>query len=113
MRTLVIALVIVAIVLVVIRLVATRHGAQTGAGWPSRYACSIRVPQNSDENLARPRITMEQAVRAAQTAVAGQVHGANLNNENGCLVYSIGIRTVDGRIRDVKVDAGTGAVLRR
>jgi hypothetical protein len=77
------------------------------------YACTINVPQDADDaSLARrAKITLAQATRAAQTAVSGTALRAGLDNENGCLVYSVEIHSADGKIHDVKIDAGTAAVL--
>jgi uncharacterized membrane protein YkoI len=51
-------------------------------------------------------ITPEQAGAAAQAQVPGDVQHIELDNENGSLVYSVEIGG-----KDVKVDAGNGAVL--
>lgn len=51
-------------------------------------------------------ITPEQASAAAQAEVPGDVQGVELDSENGSLIYSVKIGD-----KEVKVDAGTGAVL--
>lgn len=51
-------------------------------------------------------ITADEASAAAQAEVPGDVQEVELDNENGSLVYSVEIGG-----QDVKVDAGTGAVL--
>lgn len=57
---------------------------------------------------ARARITIEQAKAAALAANPGAtVVKAGLDNENGVPVYSVELSTG----ADVKVDAGTGAIL--
>jgi uncharacterized membrane protein YkoI len=56
------------------------------------------------------KITKEQAIRAASAKVAGKVADAELENEDGNLVYGVEIENGKGTF-DVKVDAGNGAVL--
>jgi uncharacterized membrane protein YkoI len=77
------------------------------------YACSIAVPQDANNpNLAGlAKITLAQAQQAAQAAVPGTLFRSGLDNENGCLVYSVEIRSANGMIHDVKVDAGTAAIV--
>lgn len=41
----------------------------------------------------------------------GTVLQAEIENENGCAVYGVDIKSADGKVHDVKVDAGTGAVV--
>jgi len=43
--------------------------------------------------------------------VPGTVVRSSLDNENGCLVYSVEIQSADGKVHDIKVDAGTGTVV--
>ncbi len=59
---------------------------------------------------AQAKITPDQAKAAALKAVPGTVLKAELENENGNLVYGVEIKTADGDV-DVKVDAGNGTVL--
>jgi uncharacterized membrane protein YkoI len=56
------------------------------------------------------KITKQQAVSAASAKVAGKVTDAELENEDGNLVYGVEIQNGKGTF-DVKVDAGNGAVL--
>jgi uncharacterized membrane protein YkoI len=77
---------------------------------------SIRVDESqyaglseTDESAALASlatITPEQAIAAARAEVPGDSQKVELDNENGSLVYSVEIGG-----KDVKVDAGTGAVL--
>jgi uncharacterized membrane protein YkoI len=77
------------------------------------YSCSIKVPQGTkDQDLATlAKIPLPRATQMAQAAVSGMVKQSGLENENGCLVYSVDIQSADGKFHDVKVDAGTGAVV--
>lgn len=95
---------------------ALPSGAQTvqqgGAVREPRYACSITVPRDAKGDLAAlAKVPLVRAVQAAQGAVPGTVLRSSLDDENGCLVYSVEIRAADGTVHDVKADAGTGAVV--
>jgi uncharacterized membrane protein YkoI len=57
------------------------------------------------------KIDYIEAVRAALTECKGKVLKVELENENGFLVYSVDLVTLGNSIMDVKVDAGSGAVL--
>jgi uncharacterized membrane protein YkoI len=57
------------------------------------------------------RLDVAQAIAAALAQVPGTVLKAGLDNENGNVVYSVEIMTSTQEVKDVKVDAGTGAVL--
>ena len=76
------------------------------------YACSVAVRQGADRDLSSlAKVTLLQAIRSAKATVAGKTLAGTLDDENGCLVYSVAIRSADGQVHDVKVDAGTGAVV--
>lgn len=58
-------------------------------------------------------VTLSQAdaEAAALGAVSGEIVKAELDNENGFVVWSIEVRDGSGAIHDVKIDAGNGQVL--
>ncbi|MFS0576304.1 PepSY domain-containing protein [Sporosarcina sp. 179-K 3D1 HS] len=58
------------------------------------------------------RISLEQAVSIALQRVPGNVVKAELDNDDGHLVYEIDIRTANGLKYEVKVDANTGQIIR-
>jgi uncharacterized membrane protein YkoI len=62
---------------------------------------------------AKAKITAQQAEAAALAKCPGGtvVEKAHLENENGNVVFGVGIKAADGKIYDVKVDAGNGSVL--
>jgi uncharacterized membrane protein YkoI len=78
-----------------------------------RYACTITVTKGTPEaGLAvLARVSPQNAVAAATASVRGTVTKTKLENEHGCLVYSVHVRGNDARTRDVMVDAGTGRVV--
>lgn len=64
------------------------------------------------QNPQYRRITIEQAMAIALQRVPGQVVKAELDYDDGMLVYEIDIRTAEGRKYELKIDANTGAILR-
>lgn len=76
------------------------------------YSCSIKIPEDKNQDLkSLAKVCLAQATQAALAAVPGTVKESGLDDENGCLVYSVDIQSADGKFHDVKVDAGTGAVV--
>ena len=88
--------------------------------YPS-YVGTIPVSENQNQNLTEAqeakmlqslaKITPDQAKNAALAKVNGTVINIHLDNENGYLVYSVVIKSSNGITYDVKVDAGSAAVL--
>jgi hypothetical protein len=58
------------------------------------------------------KISIDSAVNAALKQVPGKVLRAELENEDGYLVYGVEIVKTDHQIVDVKVDAGNGTILK-
>jgi uncharacterized membrane protein YkoI len=93
--------------------------AQTGTQTQTpAYQSSIKVPDQDDDEQAEAaklaslaKIDGNQAAAAALAKVPGTVLKTELDNENGNLVYSVEIKLANNEARDVKVDAGNGAVL--
>ena len=79
----------------------------------TKHTGSIQV-RNVDEvgfvDLAK--IPFNSAISTALTAVPGKVLKAELENENGFLVYGVEIAKADRQIADVKIDAGNGKILK-
>jgi hypothetical protein len=73
---------------------------------------TIRIEKHAEAEFpSLAKIPMDQAVRMALAAVQGQVLKAELEDENGFLVYGVEVVTADKTVKDVKVDAGSGKVL--
>jgi hypothetical protein len=71
-----------------------------------------KVKKPSTKLAKRAKITMAQARETAQNAVAGgKIEEAELEKENGKLVYSFDIRNEKGTITEVQVDAVSGAIV--
>lgn len=60
---------------------------------------------------ALTKISFDQALRAALVAAPGSVIKAELEVEEGNLMYSFEIVTAKKLVVEVEIDAGTGAVL--
>ena len=75
------------------------------------YAQQTGVTENDAMvNLAQARISLAQAVVTAEQHVGGRASRAELQNENGRLVY--GVEVADTvRTIDVKVDAANGSIV--
>ena len=73
--------------------------------------CSIKIPQPAPADLSTlAKIKAQDAITAAKKAYPGiTVKNAELDNENGCLVYSVELRNGS----EILVDAGNGKVLRK
>lgn len=75
------------------------------------YTCSIKVPKPEPKDLTSlAKIKADQTMAAAQAAYPGaQVKKVELDNENGCLVYSLELSNGE----EILVDAGNGSILRK
>ena len=62
-------------------------------------------------DLATAKITLTQAVGAAEAQSGGKATKAELEGERGVIVYQVEIVTPDNKVFDVKVDAADGKVL--
>jgi uncharacterized membrane protein YkoI len=77
------------------------------------YTGSIKVKDQNEATFSEmAKISLDSAVNEALKQVPGKVMKAELENENGYLVYGVEIAKADHQIYDVKVDAGNGKVLK-
>jgi uncharacterized membrane protein YkoI len=75
------------------------------------YAQSSGVKANdATADLAKARITLIQAVSLAEHQVGGRATHAELENENGRLVYAVEVSDSVNTM-DVKVDASDGSII--
>jgi len=82
--------------------------ADDGGGWSG----TIQVGNHRESDFPDlAKIDFVHAAKAALKKVKGKVLKAELENENGFLVYGFGVVTKDKTIVDVKVDAGSGSIL--
>jgi uncharacterized membrane protein YkoI len=76
-------------------------------------AGSIKIVNKGEADFASmAKVSMGSAINAALGEVQGKVLRAELENENGYLVYGIEIVKTDHQIVDVKIDAGDGKILK-
>jgi uncharacterized membrane protein YkoI len=71
---------------------------------------------SGDENdavadLAKVRISLVQAVSAAEAHAGGRATKAELDGERGAVVFDVEVVTPDSKVFDLKVDAADGKVL--
>lgn len=62
-------------------------------------------------DLARAKITLVQAVGAAEHHAGGRATAAELETEKGKTLYEVEVVAANKAVYDVTVDAGTGKVL--
>jgi len=91
---------------------AATSGADNQDATPG-YTASITT--GDDENEAALQglatVTADQAIQSATTSTGGTAGAAELENENGNVVYGVEVTLSDASKLDVKVDAGTAAVV--
>jgi len=77
------------------------------------FTGSIKAGKNDEAALSDlAKISLVSAIDAALKQVPGQALRAELENENGFLVYGVEIVSADRQVMEVKVDAGNGAILK-
>ena len=62
-------------------------------------------------DLAKAKISLVDAVNAAQQHTGGKATRAELEGERGTTVFNVEVATADLKVLDVRVDAITGKVL--
>ena len=77
------------------------------------FLIAITLPlaaRQNEKSKVHPKVTMEEAQRAASARQPGSMKSAELEKENGRLIYSFDIETATG-VHEVQVDAMTGKVI--
>jgi uncharacterized membrane protein YkoI len=73
---------------------------------------SIKITQDNEANYANlASVTIDQAVASALKAQPGKVIKAELENENGYLVWGVEVAS-NNQINEVKVDAQNAKILK-
>lgn len=90
-------------------LVAAAAMATAGGFAYARAAGGIDNDAVSD--LAKTKVSLNQAVSAAEAQAGGKATQAELDGARGVAVYNVEVVTADSRVFDVKVDAADGRVL--
>jgi uncharacterized membrane protein YkoI len=76
---------------------------------------TIQLQQEGEEQATYPslaKITLQQTTTIASNAQSGNISKAELQNEDGFLVYNVVVVSQDKKIHELKVDAGNGSILR-
>src|ERR1700751_1557535 len=74
---------------------------------------TIQLQQEGEEQAtysSLAKITLQQATTIASNAQSGNISKAELQNEDGFLVYNVVVMSQDKKINDIKVDAGNGSI---
>lgn len=75
-------------------------------------AKSGEVQVNETQALMNAKISISDAIRAAEMESKGKAVNSGLNDENGAVSYQVEVLTPDGKRTDVFVDLDTGKVLK-
>ncbi|MEO8225777.1 MAG: PepSY domain-containing protein [Gammaproteobacteria bacterium] len=75
------------------------------AAWPLAVP-----PAVAQEGMARGGMSEDAAVALVRQQTAGKVVRVDRKTEGGVVVFRIRVLTPDGRLREYRVDAATGAV---
>lgn len=86
-------------------------GINANAQQPNQKG-SIRIKCDEAGFTEMAKISMDSAISTALKQVPGKVLRAELENQDGYLVYGIEIVKADHQTVDVKVDAGNGMILK-
>src|SRR5215470_19117216 len=76
---------------------------------------TIQLQQEGEQQAtysSLAKITLQQATTIASNAQSGNISKAELQNEDGFLVYNVVVVSPDKKIHEIKVDAGNGSILR-
>lgn len=57
------------------------------------------------------KVSMEEAIHTAKTKFPGRVVEAELESEDGALVYEVEIVSASGETQEIEIDAQTGSIL--
>ena len=80
-------------------------------------AAGVVVAKNTDsENdavmvLAKAKVSLTQAVGAAEAQAGGRATKAELESERGEVAYQVEVVTADSKVFDVRIDAASGKVV--
>lgn len=82
------------------------------AGGAAAFAKSGGDTENNAlADLAKAKITLTQAISAAEAQAGGKAIQAELDGENGTTVYKVEVVSADSKVHDVTVDVTDGKVL--
>ena len=85
--------------------------AVTTAGGLAYAKQSSVMEEDNAADLARAKISLSQAIGAAESHAAGKAVKAELDSDKGALAFDVEVVTADKKVMDVRVDANDGKVL--
>ncbi len=90
--------------------------AASGVARADNMPCSIHPPKGTSKSdlAAMAKISQADAEKAAVASVGASsdaVRETELEVEDGCLVYEVGVKGSDSKVREIMVDAGDGKIL--
>jgi uncharacterized membrane protein YkoI len=95
-------------------IIATTAVALGLAGGVAAFAKAGADTENNalaDLAKAKAKVTLSQAISAAEAQAGGRAIQAELDGENGTTVYKVEVVSADSQARDVTVDVTEGKVL--
>jgi len=88
-------------------------GFAVSAQQQAKITGSIAVKGGNETAFpAMAKVSLDEAIQAALKAVQGKVLKAELEDEDGSLVYGVEVVKADNSVMDVKIDAGNGKLLK-
>jgi uncharacterized membrane protein YkoI len=94
-------------------MLAELHRRAAGACLALLVAVSVFVQMpdaNAQETLVREGLSQDEAVAMVREQTDGKVVRVDRKVEGGSVVYRVRVLTPDGRLREYRVDAATGAI---
>lgn len=83
-----------------------------GAGTAAYASQTSRHEDDAFTDLAQTKVSISQAIASAEQAATGKSTRAELENQNGDLVYTVEVANASTqKVMDVKVDSVSGKVL--
>jgi uncharacterized membrane protein YkoI len=74
---------------------------------------SIKIPSKAKRLVDSAKVSLADAVNIALKDTKGKAFSAKIEDEDGFLVFSVKISTDEDTVVEVKVDPGSGAVLKK
>lgn len=79
--------------------------------WSDKGKKDKEDEDNVAELVKDAKVTVDQAIKTATEKVQGTVVEAELEKKHGKTIWEVEIVGADGKVSEVHIDAGTGAVI--
>ncbi len=89
--------------------------AAVASAQPAKPAAAVKISEDKPGLLAKAKIKPDSAIALAKATVpGGTISDAEIENEDGALIYSFDIKVAGKKgIEEVHIDAMTGKMLKR